>query len=104
MNGKFGDFTGHLDRDARVRFVNDEARSYLARQGKRFDIIRISLIDTFAATAAGAFVLTENSLYTVEAWKIFLDHLTPNGCWTGEAPPDVGRAGVVVDTPVWRRA
>ena len=29
--GRFGDFTGHLDRDPRVRFVNDEARSYLAR-------------------------------------------------------------------------
>ena len=31
VNGRFGDFTGHLDRDPRVRFVNDEARSYLAR-------------------------------------------------------------------------
>ena len=28
VNGRFGDFTGHLDRDPRVRFVNDEARSY----------------------------------------------------------------------------
>ena len=31
VNGRFGDFTGHLDRDPRVRFVNDEARS-LCRQ------------------------------------------------------------------------
>jgi hypothetical protein len=47
-----------------------------------FDIIQVSLIDSWAATAAGAFVLTENSLYTVEAWKIFLDHLNPNGVLT----------------------
>jgi hypothetical protein len=31
VNGRFGDFTGHLDRNPRVTFVNDEARSYLAR-------------------------------------------------------------------------
>ena len=36
MNGRFGDFTGHLDRDPRVRFVNDEARSFVARSPDRF--------------------------------------------------------------------
>ena len=79
VNHRFGDFTGHLDRDPRVRFVNDEARSYVARLPDRADIIQISLIDTWAATASGAFVLTENSLYTVEAWRTFLDHLAPRG-------------------------
>ena len=52
-----------------MRFVNDEARSFIARSTTRADIIQISLIDTWAATASGAFVLTENSLYTVEAWR-----------------------------------
>ncbi len=79
VNGRFGDFTGHLDRDPRVRFVNDEARSYIARSRQRFDNIQISLIDTWAATAAGAFVLSENSLYTVEAWTTFLARLTDRG-------------------------
>jgi hypothetical protein len=79
LNGRFGDFTGHLDRNPRVRFVNDEARSYIARENHRFDVIQISLIDTWAATAAGAFVLTENSLYTTDAWRIFLTHLTDRG-------------------------
>ena len=32
-----------------------------------------------AAKAAGALVLTENSLYTLEAWKLFLERLTPRG-------------------------
>ena len=79
LNGRFGDFTGHIDRDPRVTFVNDEARSYIARQQTRFDTIQISLIDTWAATAAGAFVLSENSLYTVEAWELFLRHLDDDG-------------------------
>jgi hypothetical protein len=82
VNGRFGDFTGHLDRDPRVQFVNDEARSYIARMRDRMDIIQISLIDTWAATASGAFVLTENSLYTVEAWRTFLGHLTSHGLLT----------------------
>ena len=82
VHGRFGDFTGHLDRHPKARFVHDEARSYVARSQDRFDIIQISLIDSFAATAAGAFVLTENALYTVEAWKIFLEHLRPGGILT----------------------
>lgn len=79
VNGHFGDFTGHLDRDPAVRLVHDEARSYLARSKDRFDIVQLTFIDTWAATAAGAYVLTENSLYTVEAWKIFLDRLEEDG-------------------------
>ena len=82
VNGRFGDFTGHLDRDPRVRFVNDEARSFIARSPERYGTIQISLIDTWAATAAGAFVLGENSLYTVEAWTNFLGHLTDDGMLT----------------------
>jgi hypothetical protein len=82
VNGRFGDFTGHLDRDPRVHFVNDEARSFIARSPDRFGTIQISLIDTWAATAAGAFVLGENSLYTVEAWTTFLGHLTDDGVLT----------------------
>jgi hypothetical protein len=82
VNKRFADFTGHLYKDPRVTFVNDEARSYVARQKNSYDIIQVSLIDTWAATAAGAFVLSENSLYTVEAWKIFLSHLNPRGVLT----------------------
>ena len=78
-NGIYGNFTGHLNRDPRVSFVNDEARAYLARSGGRYDIIQISMIDTWAATSSGAFALSENSLYTTHAWKIFLDHLKPGG-------------------------
>jgi hypothetical protein len=79
---RFGDFTGHLDRDPRVTLVNDEARSFVASSPDRFDVMQISLIDTWAATAAGAFVLSENSLYTLQAWDAFLSHLTPHGVLT----------------------
>jgi hypothetical protein len=75
----FGDFTGHFDKYPNVHLINDEARSYIARSKDSFDMIEISLIDTWAATAAGAYALTENALYTEEAWQVFLNHLKPNG-------------------------
>lgn len=68
-----------LDQQEEVRFVHDEARSYLTRTDERYDVIQMSLIDTWAATGAGAFTLSENGLYTVEGWDIFFDHLAPNG-------------------------
>ena len=37
------------------------------------------MVDTSAATAAGAYALTENSLYTVEALEDFMARLTPDG-------------------------
>jgi spermidine synthase len=91
VNGVFGRFTGNLDRDPRVKFVHDEARSHIARSRESFDIIQSSLIDTWAATAAGAFALSENSLYTVEAWTLFLARLRPRGViafsrWFREMP------------------
>ena len=65
--------------DPRVTLVHDEARSYLTRTRDRYDVVQISLTDTWAATGTGAFTLTENGLYTVEAWKTFLSRLRPGG-------------------------
>ena len=92
LTNHFGDYTGHLERMPGVTLVNDEARSYVARSSEKFGIIQASLIDTWAATSAGAYVLTENGLYTKEAWMTFLNHLTPDGIltmsrWHHEAQP-----------------
>lgn len=65
-----------------LRLINAEARSWFTREHESLDIIQMSLIDTWAATAAGAFALTENGLYTVDAWKIFLDDLNDSGVLT----------------------
>lgn len=82
VNNHFGDFTGHLDKYPNVKFIADEARSYITRQDEKFDIIQLSVIDNWSATSSGAFVLTENALYTLESWKIFLEHLKPDGILT----------------------
>ena len=93
VNGRFGEFTGHVDRLPGVTFVNDEARSYLARSRERFDAVVVTFVDTFAATAAGAYALTENSLYTVEGWDVFLDRLDDDGLLavSRAVSPELGR-------------
>ena len=37
------------------------------------------MVDTWAATSAGAFALAENNLYTVEAFKDYASRLEPDG-------------------------
>ena len=60
----------------------DEARSWFARSADHFDSIQMSLVDTWAATGAGAFSLSENGLYTLQGWRAFFDHLTRSGTFT----------------------
>ena len=79
LTEKFADFSGHLDRQPGVSLVNAEARSYINHSSERYDLVQISLIDTWAATAAGGLTLTENRLYTVEAWDDFYRALKPGG-------------------------
>lgn len=94
----YADFA-NLNTAPGVHFHVDEGRSWFARHDDKFDIIQMSLVDTFAATGAGAYSLSENGLYTVDAWRIFLDRLTPNGVFTVSrwyAPDNVNETGRIV--------
>ena len=51
----------------------DDARSWFAATQEKFDLVQMSMVDTFAATGAGAFSLSENGLYTLEGWRAFLE-------------------------------
>lgn len=76
--GRFAKFAG-FSQIPGLEVHHAEGRSYLTRTNEKFDLIQASMVDTWAATAAGAMTLAENSLYTVEAWRIFYDHLRPGG-------------------------
>jgi hypothetical protein len=65
-----------------VRLVHDEARSYLTRSPGHYDVLQMSLIDTWASTSAGACTMSENGLYTREGWAIFLNTLKPQGIFS----------------------
>ncbi len=81
LQTNFKDFAGIAGRDG-VKLVADEARSYIARTPGKYSVIQMSLVDTWAATAAGAFTLSENGLYTMEAWRTFYNHLSDDGIFT----------------------
>jgi hypothetical protein len=82
MRGQFRDFSGGLYDNPRVRIFVEDGRSFVRRSPDRYDIIQASLVDTWAATAAGAYTLTENTLYTVEAFDDYLEHLKDEGVLT----------------------
>jgi Spermine/spermidine synthase domain len=82
MRGRFREFSGGIYTNPRVNVAIDDGRSFVRRTTNRYDVIQASLVDTWAATAAGAYTLTENTLYTVEAFNDYLDHLTDDGVLT----------------------
>lgn len=80
-----------------VTIEKEEARSWFRQNTEQLDLIQMSLIDTWAATGAGAFALSENGLYTVEAWTVFMNDLNENGIftlsrWSASVMDDTGRS------------
>lgn len=79
---EFSHFNGNILAHPNVTTVVDEARSYIQHTDQQFDVIQATLVDTWAASAAGAFALTENYLYTQEAFQNYWDHLSDEGIFT----------------------
>jgi spermidine synthase len=79
VKGRYARFAGDLYRDPRVTVTVDEGRSYIRRSSEPFRTIQATLVDTWAASSSGAFTLSENNIYTVEAMEEFLAHLGPGG-------------------------
>ena len=97
LTDRFRDFN-HLADLTGVRLVHDDARSWFASSGRNagFDLVQMSLTDTWAATGVGAFSLTENGLYTVQGWRYFLASLAPNGVFTvsrWRSPDNIDESG-----------
>ena len=103
LTDKFADFSGHLDEQPGVSLINAEARSYINHSSDRYDLVQISLIDTWAATAAGGLTLTENRLYTVEAWGDFYRALKPRRHAVGVALVRC-RTTIAANSTAWWRS
>ncbi len=62
-----------------VHIVVEDGRSFVRRSHEKYQVLQATLVDTWASTAAGGFALAENNLYTVEAFRDYLGHLTDDG-------------------------
>ena len=79
MRGKYANYAHHLYEIPEVNVHVSDGRSFVRNSADRFDVLQMTLVDTWASTAAGAFALSENNLYTVEAFREYFDHLKPDG-------------------------
>jgi hypothetical protein len=77
----YADFSG-FGKIPGLRLIVDDARSWFARSNEQFDLIQMSMIDSWAGTTAGAFTVSANPLYTVNGWKRFVSRLAPDGVFT----------------------
>jgi SAM-dependent methyltransferase len=75
----FSDYSGRVYSHPKVRLTVGEARNELSRRAQQYDVIQMSLIDTWASSMAGSMVMTENGLYTQEAFDLYLARLKPDG-------------------------
>jgi spermidine synthase len=79
MRGRYADYSYHLYERPEVHIQVTDGRAFVRNAKQNFDVIQMTLVDTWASTAAGAFALSENSLYTVEAFREYFEHLKPDG-------------------------
>jgi hypothetical protein len=79
VNEDFGSFSGYLYKRLEVKLFIDEGRSFVKRSMGKYDVIQASAVFENIAPSAGAFTLSENTIYTKEAFSDYLDHLTANG-------------------------
>jgi len=93
----YGEFAGNVYRLDEVTVAAEHGRSYVHRSGEEFDIIQVSLADSFRPVTSGAYSLSESYLYTTEAFVDYLNHLSPGGVlvvhrWLQTPPSETVRA------------
>ena len=72
---KFGKLAGNIYQRKDVDLFIDDGRRFISSSQSKYDIIVIRLVDSWAAQLAGGYALSENYLYTVEAFRQYLQHL-----------------------------
>ncbi len=75
----YADYIGHIFKHPRVKFYIQEGRNFTAGSKSKYDIIQITMVDSWGGAAAGAYIFNENSLYTYEAIHDFYTHLNTGG-------------------------
>jgi hypothetical protein len=93
VRSRFGNFAGNLYDTPPVRIHVAEARSFIDANTALYDIVQISLLDSFTAAAGGLHGLGQSTIYTLEAMRALLDRLAAGGLlaitrWVSVPPRD----------------
>ncbi|MGA3188271.1 MAG: hypothetical protein ABSF22_14290 [Bryobacteraceae bacterium] len=79
MRDKFAKESHHIYLRPGVVLHVEDGRSFVRGSDRKYQVLQATLVDTWASTAAGAFALSENNLYTTDAFTDYLEHLTDDG-------------------------
>ena len=79
MQQRFAYLSRRLYFRPEVHLFVEDGRSFVRRSNEKYQVLQATLVDTWASTAAGAFALSENNLYTTDAFRDYLNHLTDDG-------------------------
>ncbi|HYN06725.1 MAG TPA: hypothetical protein VES67_04980 [Vicinamibacterales bacterium] len=94
---EYGPRAGNIYNRPDVEVVLSEGRNFISRTDRRFDVIFLGFVDTWASVNSGGLSLSENYLYTTEAFRAYYDHLTDDGVmvilrWPTDTPRLVSNA------------
>jgi predicted membrane-bound spermidine synthase len=87
----YGALAGNLYDRPDVDVVQSEGRNFVSRTDKKFDVVFLGFVDSWASVASGGLSLSENYLYTTEGLRAYYDHLTESGMvvilrWDADVP------------------
>ena len=110
VKDRYREFSGGLYTDPRVRVAVESGRGFARRAvaaGRTFDLVIISLADSFKVVNFGAYSLTESPTYTVEGVLDFYRLLSDEGLlvitrWLQVPPSESLRAANIVITALER--
>jgi spermidine synthase len=83
LTGPYREFSNDLYLRPQVEIVQQAGRVFARQQGGanggEYDVVVVALTDPHRPVTSGAYSLTEDYLYTVEAFEEYLDTLGPDG-------------------------
>lgn len=78
-NLHYRDFVSGVYQQPGVTVHIADGRDFLNTQRQQYNLIQLTLLDSFNASAAGLYALNESYLYTVEALELYLSRLQEEG-------------------------
>lgn len=75
----YGAQAGNIYSRPDVEVVHSEGRNFVSRTDRKFDVIFLGFVDSWASVASGGLSLSENYLYTTQAFKAYYEHLKDDG-------------------------
>jgi hypothetical protein len=79
LRDEYSGFSGDIYQKNNVLTVISDGRSFIQRTSEEFDIIDLSLTGGVSPVSTGLYAISENYLYTEEAFTSFIEHLSDDG-------------------------